>query len=136
MKFDRFIEDGKCTPIEFIETTPVKDGVSCDVYCFTGDKTRDLGIISISAGIPTPKQRVLLGEKTVEGFMFGRGTLTIESTDGAIATHHFKEGEASHPITIEVGQTMQWQADKYSQLTIYEVCEPPFEPGRFENLPD
>jgi len=44
---------------------------------------------------------------------------------------------AEKPLLIEVsiGEIMQWEADKESDLHVFEVCYPPYEDGRYENLP-
>ncbi|HOI97155.1 MAG TPA: hypothetical protein PLA19_01470 [Candidatus Pacearchaeota archaeon] len=38
-------------------------------------------------------------------------------------------------IGVKIGETMQWQADDDSDLEVYDVCYPPYETGRFQNLP-
>ena len=39
----------------------------------------------------------------------------------------------SHPV--EIGEIMQWQADENESLVVFEICFPPYQDGRFENLP-
>ena len=94
-----------------------------------------LGIIKIKPGSKTPLQRVLKGDRTIEGYISGKGKLTITKQDGK--QERYVAGEKiSEPIvvTVEVGSTMQWEADKESGLTAYEICFPPYEKGRYENL--
>lgn len=130
-QFDRSVQ-----PVKFIETTDVIDGVKCDVYKFIGDNTKDLGIIRIENGKRTPLQKVLKGNRTIEGFVSGKGKLKIGKADGT--TEIFKVSEEllnSFSISVKIGETMQWESDPNSNLIAYEICFPPYEDGRFENLP-
>lgn len=122
-------------PVAFVETAEVIEGVACDVYKFSGDDTRDLGIIRIDPGYNTPKQRILKGDKTVEGYVSGKGKLVIISADGIQTEYSVGHGEPA-PFSLNVGasETMQWFADPDSDLITYEICYPPYEEGRFENL--
>ncbi|MDR0956968.1 MAG: hypothetical protein LBM09_00075 [Candidatus Nomurabacteria bacterium] len=67
-------------PVEFIETTIVTDGVECDSYKFVGDDAKDLGIIRVAAGKSTPRQKVLNGNHTIEGYASGSGKLVVENS--------------------------------------------------------
>jgi len=120
------------TPVCFIETVTVKEGVECDIYSFENDGSKDLAIVRVAAGAKTPLQQVLSGVTTTEGFLSGEGTLTVQS-NGEATTLSFNE-ESPGEVLVEVGQTMQWEADPNSELVFYEVCVPPYEEGRFENL--
>lgn len=130
-----FSFEGKEQPVSFIETMHVADGVDCDVFAFVGDSSKDLGVIKISPGSKTPLQKVLKGERTVEGYISGKGKLTIIKTDGSQKVY-VAGGESKEPIvvTVGIGEQMQWEADKDSNLMAYEICFPPYEDGRFENL--
>lgn len=70
--------------------------------------------------------------------MSGGGTLTVWSTDGAPQAYIFEPGDMTDKKGVEVakGQLMQWSADKGVDLVFYEVCTPPYEDGRFEDLPE
>lgn len=124
------------TPVSFVESMTVKEGVECDVYSFDGDSSKDLAVVSVREGAKTPLQRVLSGVTTTEGFLSGKGTLTVELLDGTVETFKFDEQNQGEAVQIEVGQIMQWTADPGSDLVFYEVCEPPYEDGRYENLPE
>ncbi len=130
-----FSFDGKEQPVAFVETMPVVDGVDCDVYTFVSDSSKDLGIIKIGPGSKTPLQKVLKGDKTVEGYIKGKGKLTITKPDGKQEVH-VVSGETKEPfvVTVGIGELMQWEADKESNLVAYEICFPPYEDGRYENL--
>jgi hypothetical protein len=133
-KLSEFPWGGRVQPVVFIETTQVKDGVECDVYQFVDDDTKDLGIVRVAEGSHTPLQRILKGIRTIEGFMGGNGSLVVGKKDGTAAEYVFPPAEgAPNEVEVEVGETMQWQATK-GKLTFFEVCEPPYEDGRFENL--
>lgn len=131
--FAVFTFEGKKQQITFIETLQVADGVECDVYSFDGDKNKDLGIIRITRGHKTPLQKVLKGERTIEGYISGKGKLIVTKSDGKqeiyIAGSSFTE-----PVDIKIGELMQWEASPDSGLVSFEICFPPYEDGRYENL--
>jgi mannose-6-phosphate isomerase-like protein (cupin superfamily) len=131
---DKFEFENASQSVEFVETINVVDGVKCDVYKFNGDNTKDLGIINIGPGKKTPLQKVLSGEKTIEGYVSGNGKLVIKRNNGEEEVHEVKDGDSPLSVDIEVGETMQWEASPDSKLVAYEVCIPPYEPGRFKNL--
>lgn len=131
-KLVNFEFEGNTQPVEFVETMDVAEGVSCDVYKFVGDDTKDLGIIKIDVGCKTPLQKVLKGDRTIEGYISGEGKLIV-SKDGENKIYEVGDSEKLS-VEVNIGETMQWQAgDK--QLIAYEVCFPPYEDGRYENLP-
>jgi hypothetical protein len=132
---NNFTFEGKEQPVSFVETTHVADGADCDVYSFVGDSTKDLGIIKIAPGCKTPLQKVLNGDRTIEGYRSGKGKLIITKPDGSREVHAVgSEMEEPFSITVAIGELMQWEADKDSSLTAYEVCFPPYEDGRYENI--
>jgi len=117
-------------PVTFVETLNVKDGVICDVYSYNDNK-KDLGIITVSPNSCTPLQKVLKGDKTIEGYISGVGTLTITKANGEIDQHTpHSEGEE---FIVNIGETMQWCTGD-EELHFYEICYPPYEDGRYENL--
>ena len=130
-KLNRFMVDGVVQPVAFVKTEQVAEGVECDVYRFERDETKDLGIIRIQGGHATPFQRVLQGEKTIEGHMSGDGSLYVEKPDGGGTLY---ETERPFSTTIETGDVMRWHAVRGSTLVAYEICYPPYQDGRFENL--
>lgn len=118
--------------VEFIGAQSVKDGVECDVYSFLDDDTKDLGIIRIKQGSETPKQQILKGDKTIEGFLYGKSDLIFSSATQDATIHTFSDENYGIDVTLNIGDTMQWRADKDS--VIYEICYPPYEDGRFTEL--
>jgi hypothetical protein len=121
--------------VAYVETMQVKEGVECDVYSFVGDDTEDLAIVRVTEGFKTPLQRILKGTKTTEGYVSGSGKLTVTTKDGTVKTYTFTETKDTDPdpeIEVYVGELMQWSAE--GGLSFYEICEPPYEDGRFENL--
>lgn len=127
---------GTRLPVEYVETVDVAEGVRCDVYKFVGDTEKDLAIIKIDKGFATPRQRVLKGDKTIEGYVSGVGTLTVTNSSGRSLP--FSVGIGCHDsfsTLVGVGEIMQWEADKDSELVVYEVCYPPYKAGRFADLP-
>ena len=127
--------EGKREKVSFVETVKVNTGVECDVYKFDQDGSKDLGVIRIDPGQSTPLQKVLKGEKTIEGYISGKGKLVVTGTDDR-KTEYRAENPLPTPImvTVAVGEKMQWRSDVDSPLVAYEICFPPYEDGRYENL--
>lgn len=136
-KLKAFQLHGKSLAVSFIETMQVKEGVECDVYRFVEDSTKDLAIVRVQGGYKTPLQKVLKGEETIEGFHEGKATLTVTPLGSKPQVHSFDSiHDVGKEVIISVGQLVQWDADKDAGLIFYEVCTPPYEDGRFENLPE
>lgn len=129
-----FALNGIMEPVEFIETMKVKLGVVCHVYKFKNRSDCDLGIIEISKGENTPKQKILKGEKTIEGYISGSGKFTIQNQDKISKIYEIKNGNQEFQIDLVVGDVMQWTANVNEELTCFEVCFPAYEEGRFLNL--
>lgn len=135
LQINSFEFQGQKTPVSFVETIQVTSGVECDVYTFDKDPAKDLGVIRIKPGAKTPLQRVLKGDKTIEGYVSGRGKLTITKPDGNQEIHTIDEhSQKPFSTSVGIGELMQWEADGDSELVAYEVCTPPYEDGRFENI--
>jgi hypothetical protein len=131
----RFNFEGKEQAVSYVERMKVAKGVSCNVYSFIEDSTKDLGIIKIAPGCKTPLQKVLKGDRTIEGYVSGKGKLIITKTDGNQEAHTVgSEVQEPFSITVAIGELMQWEADKESFLVAYEVCFPPYQDGRYENI--
>jgi len=118
--------------VSFVETMRVKDGVVCDVYKFDNDQTKDLGIVKVSKGFKTPLQAVLNGDKTIERYVSGTGSLTVTKPDGTVTTYEFPS--INTDIEVGIGDQMQWEAKE--DLVFNEICYPPYQDGRFKNLSD
>jgi hypothetical protein len=130
-KLSTFTLNNQHVNVRYVETQTVKEGVECDIYEFIDDTTRDLAVVRVSKGYKTPLQLILKGDKTFERYESGKGYLTITMPDGTTTIYHFPQGEAKEAM-VEIGQTMQWSADE--DLVFSEICEPPYEDGRFKNL--
>ncbi|HEX8227016.1 MAG TPA: hypothetical protein VF572_04070 [Candidatus Saccharimonadales bacterium] len=117
--------------IKYVETQDVSEGVEADLYTFDNDNSRDLAIVRVAASHKTPLQRILKGKKTVEGYMEGRGSLSLMHSDGSQIVRAYPDSEMTETI-VEINDIMQWSAE--TNLTFYEICWPPYEDGRFENL--
>lgn len=124
--------EGQEQAVSFIETTHVVDGVNCEVYSFVDDNTKDLGIIKIDPNKKTPLQKILKGDKTVEGYISGKGKLTITRLDGN--KDEFVADGKPFISEVNIGELMQWESDIDSDLEAFEICYPPYEDGRFENI--
>lgn len=131
-KLEQFTYQEETLATQFIESSEVFPGVVCDVYIHPETKERDLGVINIEAGKITKPQKVLSGEETIEGYISGRGILVILKPDGTLLEFEVGPGDEGFSHTIEVGDIMQWQA--IDDLVVFEICYPPYQDGRFENL--
>lgn len=132
LKLDSFAIGDSDRRVTFIETLFIKDGVECDVYQFDDDNTRDLGIVKVARGASTPLQRVVGGDLTIEGHLSGDGVLVVGRANGNKEHYSFADGNPARPVEVNIGDTMQWTA--HEDLVFYEVCEPPYADGRFEDL--
>ena len=135
-KINSFTLDDKKLLVVYVETMQVKEGVSCDVYSFKDDDSKDLAIVTVDKGHKTPLQRILKGKTTIEGFVSGKGILNVTSSDGEARRYEFDEKNPGEPVLVYIGDLMQWHANGDRDLVFYEVCTPPYEDGRFENLPE
>ena len=134
-KLKTFEFNNKAEDVKFLETIQVTKGVFCDVYAFENDTAKDLAIVKVEAGCDTPLQRVLKGEKTIEGYISGKGRLIITKSTNEHLEYVVNETIEKHfEIAVEIGDIMQWIADKTTPLKFYEICFPPYEEGRYENL--
>jgi hypothetical protein len=129
LRLESFRLGDKDLTVTYIESLFIKDGVECDVYKFDDDDTRDLGIVKVAKGSSTPLQRVLSGDLTVEGHLSGDGVLVVARANGNKEHYSFTDGKPARPIEVNRGDTMQWTARE--DLVFYEVCEPPYQDGRF-----
>jgi hypothetical protein len=128
-----FTVGNKQLPVTFLNTEQVKDGVECDIYSFAGDTTKDLAIVRVQPGYRTPLQKVISGKQTIEGYVNGTGRLKIVKIDSEATYYEFAPENQNLPVSVQVGELMQWKAAGDSTLTFYELCTPPYEKGRFEN---
>lgn len=116
----------------FVETLQVKEGVSCDVYRFDDDDTKDLGVVSIAKGHTSPRMLIVGGERTIEIFKTGSGSLTIEDAEGKLQRYNFSPSNRDETIELHIGEKVQWEAEE--DLVFYEICYPPYQEGRYVNL--
>lgn len=121
--------------VKFVETIAVAAGVSCDTYRPDGSEDWDAAIVTVYAGHKTPLQRVLRGIRTIETYQAGVGKLEIVRKTGKLAVFHFDASAEPLPIEVEVGELMQWRASPDSPLVFLETCWPPYQDGRYQNLP-
>jgi len=133
-KIESFTFGNEELPAQYQETVTVTEGVECDIYALGATNLQDLALISVSPGKHTPVQRVLQGEETIEGYLSGKGKLAIIQKDGSIAEYTVDGTTEGFTYSVQIGETMQWQADGKEPLEIFEICFPPFEEGRFQNI--
>ena len=107
--------------VEFVESLLVRDGVVCDVYLFTNDKEKDLGVITIEAGKMSPRQKVLQGDQTIFGFTDGQGELEVVDVNGNGKKYKYPSQDSPIEINVETGEIVQWFAGQKSELICYEI---------------
>jgi uncharacterized protein len=129
-----FTQDGGNRKISYRETTQVTAGVERDVYSFDNDNSEDLAIVRVNACASTPRQKILTGTATIEGFVRGAGILTVETAEGTKKSYDYPTPKDSSAITLEIGDIMQWSSADDSSLVFYEIYRPSYADGRFENL--
>ena len=125
--------DGETEDIEFVESSTVTTGVEAHVYAFANDISKDLAVVEVKAGHNTPLQKILSGDETIEGYTSGAGSLVVTHADRTTKTYNFPSDD-NKQVALGVGDVMQWFADSEQGLVFYEVCKPPYEDGRFEDL--
>ncbi|MCB9813269.1 MAG: hypothetical protein H6772_02570 [Pseudomonadales bacterium] len=133
-RLETFTYKHKTLITKFIVSSEVFPGVVCDVYLHPETKERDLGVIYIESGKKTKPQKVLTGQETIEGYISGKGRLIILKPNGEKLVFEVSPETEGFSHTIEVGDIMQWQSDE--NLVVFEICYPPYQDGRFENLED
>lgn len=130
-----FTFEGVTQEVAYVRTDDqIAPGVIGDEYSFVGDDSKDLAIIMIEPGCKTPLQRVLKGTRTIEGYVSGKGTLTVIRLNGKPETYHVSDNQARSLADVNVGDLMQWEADQDSMLVFSEVCFPPYDDDRYKNI--
>lgn len=117
--------------VEFVETVHVIDGVECVIFRYVVTDEKDLGIVTVKPGCNTPLQKVVAGDKTIEGLVSGCGKLVVTDRTGNETVYELNEVD-NKPVVVKVGECMQWFAD--TELVFYEICYPPYQDGRYANL--
>ena len=130
--------EGRDLPVRFREKDEnIAAGVTGYDYDIVGnERWRDLAIIVVEKGYRTPRQIMRHGYRTVEGWYAGRGVFEVlRGAEGSRPIRYFVASPFDN--TVRIGDIMQWFASDDADLVFFEVCEsPPYEPGRFENLPE
>lgn len=118
-----------------VRTDQVLGGVTCEVYSHPDNQEIDLGFVTKQPGYKTPLQRVVGGDKTIKGWIYGKGIFTVITKDGERIVNEVGTPEATEfSEVVGVGEQMQWEAAVDSTLVIFEICSPPYQDGRFENI--
>jgi len=135
-KLERFSFRGEVLEVVYVETTHPFPGVRCDIYVHPETKEKDLAIITIEAGKKTGRQRVLKGKETIEGYISGMGKLTITHADKRKDVFELDSTQEGFAQIVEIGEIMQLEAGPDGELVMFEICVPPWEDGRYEDLKD
>lgn len=120
-----FEVDGRLRVIKFIKTEHSAGGIDSDLYSFTDDPKHELAIYTLQAGCQTPSKIIHPGRKVLEGFIKGKGTLTVDLGTGAKSNYYFESEGRNKEITVVAGQALQWTAPRDSYLVYYEMREAP-----------
>jgi len=131
-KYTKFPFQWHDLAVRFVETSHVVEWVECDVYEFIEDKEKDLWIIRISKNSKTPHQLILRWEATIEWYISWKGMFIHETWD---CKKEYVVGNTDEfEIIVNKWDKVQWISDQDSELIAYEVCYPPYEEWRFQNL--
>src|SRR5882724_4520681 len=120
-----FTVSGRLRTIAFENTYHIADGVDADIYTFADDHTHLLTIFTLAAGIKVPPRKVVNGQRIIEGYVKGKGTLTVSSASGAKETYYFEHDGHTKDVIVESGQSVQWITPNDSELVYYEVTPMP-----------
>lgn len=135
LKWFQVPEEEQTSSIQFVETVHVADGVTCDVYEFVEDGSRDLAIVTVEPDKKTPLHLVIDGTLTVEGHISGSGKLVVDHENGKRSVYVVSdEHPLPQPVILQIGDIVQWQASQDTALVFYEICYPPYQEGRFKDL--
>lgn len=67
--------------------------------------------------------------------MSGKGILKVTDVKNNQRVYAVEQGMIGPvSVTVNIGEQMQWEADPSSSLVAYEVCFPPYENGRYEDI--
>lgn len=116
--------------VTFKEEYQVQEGVMCYTFVFDNDSSKDAAIIVIQKGYKSPRQRIMNGDKTIQGWFSGKAVLTVKKPNGETVKYNYPG--AQNDIEVQVGEIMEWEA--LEDLMYYEICYPPYKEGRFEDL--
>lgn len=140
MILETFRFKGQLLPVKHVKTVAEAPGVTSDVYTFLTRNmlratNRDLAILHFEPGASLPRQRMVQGITTVEGFISGDGILHIVRANGQEETHFFRGRNSGRPIVeVHMDDIMQLRAFKRSPFESFEICYPPYTDGRFQDL--
>jgi dipeptidase E len=120
-----FAVSGRTRVISYVSTKHVSEGVESDIYTFVDDPLRLLTVYTVAPGIKTLLRKVVAGHRVIEGYVKGKGTLTVSSASGAKDTYYFEKDGHTKDVIVESGQTLQWIAPNDAELVYYEVTPLP-----------
>jgi dipeptidase E len=118
-----FKVNGEMRTLSFIKSVKINEVIDCNIYAFVDDKTHQLAVYEVNAGVKTPAKKVPAGHRIIEGYVHGKGTLTINLIDGTMNIYYFEKDGSNVEVEVEAGQTIQWTAPVNSILGYYEVTE-------------
>ncbi len=131
-KIKRFTFEGRTQEVVFTETEKLPPDVLVHLYKFAWDDTKDLALFTTKKR--TPLQRVRQGTRTVEGYISGQAKLTIAKPDGTTRVYEVGKDTGQLSVDVEIGDLMRWEVLNGSTFVGYEVCFPPWAPGRYEDV--
>jgi dipeptidase E len=114
--------------IAFITSEHVTEGIDSDVYSFLDNSTQILTITKVKKGSKTPLEKITTGSKIVEGFIKGKGTLTVHLESGTQNTYYFETAGFNKPVDVKIGQSVQWTAPLDADLVYYKIRDIPQQP--------
>lgn len=119
------VVNGVVRTITYLNSVHVSDGVDSDIYTFIDDNSQVLSIVKVKHGFKSPKEKIESHNKVIEGFLKGRGTLSVTFEDGNKNEYYFENEGYNKVIELEDGQSVQWTAPKNDDLVYYKIRELP-----------
>ncbi len=119
--------NGVTRTISYINSLHVSDGVDSDIYTFIDDNSQVLSIVKVKRGFKSPFEKIMSHNKVIEGFLKGKGTLTVTIEGGTKNEYYFENEGYNKVIELEYGQTIQWTAPKNDDLVYYKIRDLPEE---------
>jgi peptidase E len=121
--------------IVFVKSVHLSESVDSDVYSFLDDKSQILSIVKVKKGVKTLIETVESNNKIIEGFLKGKGTLTVFLQGNNKNSYYFETAGYNKEVEILNGQSVQWSAPNDSDLIYYKIrdlptiIEPPAPPA-------
>lgn len=113
--------------IMYIKSVHIASGIDSDVYSFLDDKSQVLSIVRVKRGVKSPLEKIESANKIIEGFLKGKGTLSVSTFGNNKNTYYFETAGYNKEVEIHTGESVQWSAPKDADLIYYKIRDLPKE---------